>query len=651
MKILNLRVSFLLLFFTGLNFIGYSQFKSNIQLIINDVIYRDGNLTVKYQIDNAKLNDNIRVWIFVFNSKKDTLQAKTWRGDVNKFMEGGGEKVAVWDIFNDGLELRDSITVKVLATVENRFYLDNPLILSTIYPGWGDYQIRPQKPYWIYGAIGYSLVGASIGTYLSSIDNYDNYKGHNSVDENNSYLNKANLNKNLTYAFIGAAGIVWALDYIGILKRKKEIKKSWKKSPPLRENPNIPGFKITSAISQKTFVNTSLTFLQMVEGAVRYIDVDENKCLDAFEKGFIEFQIINYGPAKAVDFYAKIKPLNSSEKIYFSDSIKIGTIAVNQTKTIRLPIKASSDINTGILNIEILVYSYLNNPVAPFSIAIKTCQFEYKKEISAAELTSDIDKDLPLLPLTGKEKFALIIGNEGYANENTGLSQNFNIPYARHDALTFKKYAVNILGVKESNIIFLLDASKKEMREGILNIADKVKKVRDGAELIFYYAGHGLADTSTLAPYLIPVDIAPENLTEGISLDFLYKNFWESRSTKSMVIMDASFNNGGRNIGLRGPSANKLNPRREVISGNTVIFNAVSENYTANVYPEMKHGLFTYCFLNKIKETKGNINFRALDNYLKTYVSEKALSINTQQMPIALVSIAVSDIWQNWSIR
>jgi hypothetical protein len=169
--------------------------------------------------------------------------------------------------------------------------------------------------------------------------------------------------------------------------------------------------------------------------------------------------------------------------------------------------------------------------------------------------------------------------------------------------------------------------------------------------LVFYYAGQGLADTNSKAPYMMPVDIAPDNLTEGISLDFFYKNLWESRSTKSLVVIDASFNNGGRHMGLRGPSTKMTNPRPEVISGNTVIFNAVSENYTANVYPEMKHGLFTYFFLKTLKETKGNINYRTLDNILKTKVSEKGLAIKTPQMPIALVSIAVGDIWQSWNIR
>ncbi len=651
MKIINLKLNLFLVFLIGFSIIGKGQFKSHINLIINDVKYKNGNLIVKYEIENAKEQDNIRVWIDVFNSKNDTIRAKSWKGDVNKFIEGGGEKVAIWSVFNDETELIDSITVKISATIENRFYLDDPLILSTVYPGWGDYKIHQKKPYWIYGALGYSLVGASIGMYYNSLNSYNNYLSSNSIEDKNKNYDKTITSKNLTYAFIGAASVVWAIDYARLIKRKKEIKKSWKKNLPIKENPNIPSFKITSSISEKEFVNTSLTNLQLVQGSLHYIDNDENTCLDAFENGFVEFRLFNYGPAKAVNFYAKLESPDSKNKISYPDSVKIGIIGINQEKLIRLPIKASGDLESGSFKMNVEVNAYQNNPVSPFSLLVNTCKYNYAKEVPSNEYSSDVDKDIPVLPSVGKEKFALIIGNEGYANEFTGLSKNFNVPYARHDAVIFKKYAVNMLGIKESNIILLLDATKKEMYESVLTLSDRVSKVKDGAELVFYYAGHGLADTVTLAPYLMPVDIPPSNLNEGISLDFLYKQIWESRSVKSTIVMDASFNNGGRNIGLRGPSAKKINPRREVISGNTVVFNAVSESYTANAYDEMRHGLFTYYFLKILKESRGNIDYQRLDNSVKTNVSGKAISRGNQQVPIALVSVAVSDTWQNWSLR
>ncbi|MDF1547831.1 MAG: caspase family protein, partial [Bacteroidales bacterium] len=509
----------------------------------------------------------------------------------------------------------------------------------------------PQKPYWIYGAIGYSLLGTSVGMYYSSSNNYNNYLDAKTISDKNSFYDKAKLNKNLSYAFLGAAGVIWAIDYFGLIKRKREIEKAWKKNVPIKESPNIPSFKIVSALSDKEFVNTKLTTLQVVENSASYFDKDEDYCLDAFEKGYIQFKIRNLGPARADNFYAKLVTSDPNKKLTFPDSVKIGEIGVNQEKIVRVPIIAGKEIASGNVNVNVNIQAPFNNPVKPFGLLVNTCSFAYKEKVPMNEFNSDIDRDIPVLAKQGNEKFALIIGNEGYANEKTLLSKNFNVPYARHDAITFKKYVKNILGVKEDHIILLLDATKKEMYESILMLSDQVGKVKEQAELIFYYAGHGLADTNTLAPYLMPVDISPDKLTEGISVEFLYKNIWESRSVKSMVVMDASFNNGGRNIGLRGPSAKKINPRSEVLSGNTVVFNAVSERYTANTLDDMQHGLFTYYFLKELKESKGNIDYLTLSNSVKSKVSEKAILSGKEQVPLTIVSVAVRDIWQDWSVR
>ena len=641
----------LLIYFLLLTYQLCGQFKSHIQVVINEVKYENGNFTVKYNIDNAKKKDNIRVWIDVFNSKMDTVKARSWKGDVNRFVAGGGEKVAIWNVFADDLEIIDSMSVKISATVENRFYLDDPLILSTIYPGWGDYRIKQRKPYWIYGAVGYSLLGASVGMYVSASDNYNSYLAASSINEKNGYYNKAVRNRNLSYAFIGAAGVVWALDYFGLIKRKQQIKKKWKRNKPVKETPTVPSFKIVSALSEKVFINTNLTTIRLVENSIYYKDKDENFCLDAFEKGYVEFKLKNLGPAIAKNFYAKLESSDSTKKVEFPDSVKIDAIDVNQEKIVRLPIIASKDLENGSFLINVKINAKHNNPVAPFGLQVNTCDFTYQKDISRNEFSSDIDRDIPVSPNNGKVKFALIIGNEGYANEKTMLSKNFNVPYARHDALTFKKYAKNLLGVKEENIVVLLDASKKEMHESILTISDQVGKVKNKAELIFYYAGHGLADTNTLAPYLMPVDVSPDDLHNAISVEFLYKKVWESRSAKSMVVLDASFNNGGRRMGLRGPSARKINPRKEVISGNTVVFNAVSERYSANIYEDMRHGLFTYYFLRVLKEANGKIDYLRLANLVKSNVSQCATNLGKAQVPMALVSVAVRDIWQDWYIN
>ncbi len=641
-------VLFVFIFISN-NFI-YSQFKSRINILINHINYESGLLTVQYSIRNAKENDKIRIWIDVFNSNKDTIPAKSWQGDVSKIVSGKEDKTAIWNLFGDGIDLIDSVFIKISATVENRFYLTDPIIASTIFPGLGDYQIRPKNPYWIYGAIGYTFLGSALGTYYSSINNYNKYLDANTIADKNKYYNNAVLSRNLSYSFLGLAGIIWAIDYIGILKRKKEIKQAWKKNLPLQENPNIPSFKIHSAISNKIFINTRLTNLKLVIGSVKYIDLDENSCLDAFEEGKLQFSIYNQGPANAVNFYAKIILPEKNANIILPDSILIGSIGINQTKMIQIPVKAGKDIENGNLKLAIHVSAKFNRPVEPIPMHIPTCAFKYKPN-DANDLISDIDYGIPELSYNGNEKFALIIGNEGYANEFTGLSKNFNVPFARNDAIAFRNYAIKVLGVKEKNLIFLLDANKKEMYENILVLSDRVKQLKNRAELIFYYAGHGLADTITTAPFLMPVDISPDNLKSAVSLDSLYKKVADSKSTKSLVILDASFNNGGRNIGLRGPSAKKFIPRSEVIPSNTVVFSAVWKLSDIYLMPDKKHGLFTYAFLKTLKSTQGQINLLQLDNTVNTEILSVLNIPNENRATTTLFSKDISDIWPRWNVR
>ena len=645
------KVFLLSLFLLVLKCSVYGQFKSHISVVIQDVQYESGLLSVKYEILNAKELDKIRVWIDVFKSGKDTIKARSWQGDVNKILTGKGQKTATWDLFKDNIHIIDSISLKISATIENRFYLDDPIVVSTIFPGWGDYKIKARKPYWIYGAVGYSLAGASAGMYFNARDKYNDYLSAKSISDKNRYFEKAVFSKNLSYAFLGAAGVIWAMDYLSLIKRKKEIQQMWRKNSPIIENPNIPSFKIVSSISNKIFVNTRLTKLQIVDGSLKYKDLDENACLDAFEEGNIQFLLFNRGPARAVNFYAKITSQDQNPNLRFPDSVLVGPIGLNQSRLVEIPVKAGKDIDNGSLSFDIQVSAQYNYPVNPLSISIPTRSFIYKDQISENELIADINASIPVLPVDGRERFALIIGNEGYSNEYTGLSQNFNVPFARNDALAFRKYAIQVLGVKEQNVILLLDAKRKEMSENILVLSDRVKQLKNSAELIFYFAGHGLTDTISTAPYLIPIDIAPANISHGISLDSLYKRIADSKSVRSLVVIDAAFNNSGRIMGLRGPSAGKIPNRPEVIPTNTVVFTAVWKFADIYMSNDKRHGLFTYTFLKTLKESRGKLSFLELDNKVNDELLSYTKNPKENRAITTYFSKDISDIWPKWMVR
>ena len=171
-------------------------------------------------------------------------------------------------------------------------------------------------------------------------------------------------------------------------------------------------------------------------------------------------------------------------------------------------------------------------------------------------------------------------------------------------------------------------------------------------ELIFYYAGHGLPDEVSKTPYIIPVDVDATNLGSAIKLADVYKKFGNSGAARVTLFLDACFSGGGRNQGLLAARSVAIKPKEETIPGNMVVFSAASGEQSALPYREEKHGMFTYFLLEKLQETKGNVTYGDLANYLKDEVGLESLQINSKpQYPEVNVSYKVEEVWKNWKMK
>jgi hypothetical protein len=169
------------------------------------------------------------------------------------------------------------------------------------------------------------------------------------------------------------------------------------------------------------------------------------------------------------------------------------------------------------------------------------------------------------------------------------------------------------------------------------------------AELIFYYAGHGLPDESTRTPYLIPVDVDASNLDAAIKLSDVYAKFGNSGAGRIIIFLDACFSGGGRNQGLLSARAVKIAPRYEAITGNMIVFAASSGEQSALPLKREKHGIFTFFLLKKLQETGGNITYNDLAAYISQNVSVESLKVNgKEQDPSITVSPALLDKWKTW---
>jgi len=265
------------------------------------------------------------------------------------------------------------------------------------------------------------------------------------------------------------------------------------------------------------------------------------------------------------------------------------------------------------------------------------------------EAASDIDNNIPIISQSNEMQFAFIIGNEDYSSLQKDLKSEMNVDFARNDASAVREYFIKTLGIPEKNITFILDGTFGQIIQGISKFNLIVKNTNGKARIYFYYAGHGLPDEQTKEPYLMPVDVSGSNLNSAIKLKDVYSKLSEFPCERITVILDACFTGGGRNQGLFAARGVKIKPKEELLEGNIVVFSSSSGDQSSLPYKEKQHGMFTYFFLKKLQESKAEITYKELSDYLKEKVALESVLINSkEQNPQVNVNPDIFNIWGNW---
>jgi len=272
--------------------------------------------------------------------------------------------------------------------------------------------------------------------------------------------------------------------------------------------------------------------------------------------------------------------------------------------------------------------------------------------IETVSLTSDVDVNIPTFRNSNPKRFALVIGNEDYQRYQTGLQSDQNVQFARNDAVTFKAYLTKTLGVPDNQVFLLTDATRGQMGREIDRVVE-LAKLTPNAELIFYYAGHGLPDQGNRQAYLIPVDVTAADLQDAFSLKDLYSKLASSQADKILVFLDACFSGGGRGEnGLLAARTIKVKPKGEIVEGNIVAFTATSGEEVSLPIRKEFHGLFTYYLLRKLKDTGGSVSLSELKRYLEAEVPRASLIENaSKQTPQVLVAPDMGDGWLSWMLK
>jgi hypothetical protein len=258
---------------------------------------------------------------------------------------------------------------------------------------------------------------------------------------------------------------------------------------------------------------------------------------------------------------------------------------------------------------------------------------------------SGVDVDIPPSGLKNNNVFVVIVANENYRRET-------KVDFALNDGKIFKQYCEKTLGIPSDNIHLTENASLGDIIAERDWLSNNLKAYKGDAKAIFYYAGHGIPGGQNQPAYLLPVDGSSENLLSALMLDDLYSSLTQNPNKGVTVFLDACFSGSTRDAGmLASARGTKLKPRESTLPGNMVVFSAASGDETAWPYKDMQHGMFTYYLLKKLQETKGEVNYKALADYINDNVYKTAIKLNNKpQTPTTKAGTEVIG-WENWKLK
>ena len=247
---------------------------------------------------------------------------------------------------------------------------------------------------------------------------------------------------------------------------------------------------------------------------------------------------------------------------------------------------------------------------------------------------SDVDTNIPQTKDVNDKTFCIIFANEKYQMEQA-------VPFAAHDGEVFRDYCVKTLGIPEKNIHYRANATRNNMVFEVDWLKKTLAAHKGEAKGIVYYSGHGMPSESTSNSYLLPVDGYAGRTVSGYSLDEMYAELGDANAASITYFIDACFSGANRSGEMMEENRGvAIKSKGGQMKGNAVVFSAAQGDETAYVYQDKSHGMFTYFLLKKLQETKGNVNYGDLADYIADKVSRLSLVDNSKsQTPVATATI------------
>ena len=244
-----------------------------------------------------------------------------------------------------------------------------------------------------------------------------------------------------------------------------------------------------------------------------------------------------------------------------------------------------------------------------------------------------------LSPISKKVKsnpkaLALIVGVSNYENTKAKAL------YADNDAMVFKDYATEKLGISENRIKILLNDGADE-RDILLTVREWLRRSTkpNQSDIYVFFAGHGLASDNGKDMYLLPHDGSPRLLEKtAILRDELFSDIKEANPRSVTVFLDTCYSGITRNEEmLIAGRPIVIKAKEQAIPDGFTLFSAASNEQISRPLEEAKHGMFSY-FLMKGMEGDADTNndnkitARELHAYVKQNVVQQSSGSQTPEL-------------------
>ena len=261
---------------------------------------------------------------------------------------------------------------------------------------------------------------------------------------------------------------------------------------------------------------------------------------------------------------------------------------------------------------------------------------DYGQLTLGADLSIDIEQDIPETGKKNKYAVAIVIGNKNYTNPDVP-----EVTFAHRDAAVMEQYLTKTLGYRE--VIVETDATQgkffslfgTEKKDGKLQ--DYVKEGE--SDVFIYYSGHGAPDPESKDGYFVPVDCDPAMVdVTGYSLDLFYNKINNLGAKSVTVVIDACFSGSSD----QGMLLKNISPvfievdETGQLADEVTVFTSSSGEQVSSWYPEKKHSLYTYFFLKGLKgsadvDEDQSVTAEEMQFYVNEEVGFMARKLNSRE--------------------